>query len=302
MESQNSTINIQSRSEIATTTIVDENLELSYDQAVKLTESIRNTSKVLWVLISRAHLGKAWLALGYPSWESYVTEEFDISRSRSYQLLNQARVIKEIESVLPEGTHINISEAEARDLRVVLDEVIPQIQIGTAGLAPTEASLEAKKILESNRVKVQESGLTYSQIDEEDDSHLDYKSTAYKDFDFDDESDGPKPVLPDLPTRTPILEAYEPTEMPSSPPKIALSPETLATIRQNVNAMHDLYSSISALSGLPVENFEKLIEMIPPEKRETINKNIQQANDNLAAFTALWVAHTQQAEEEDENE
>lgn len=301
METQSNIMDVQASTSINASIVVEENLELSFEQAVKLTESIRNTSKVLWVLISRAHLGKAWVALGYPSWGSYVTEEFDISRSRSYQLLNQDRVIKEIESALPEGTHINISEAEARDLRVVLDEVIPQIKSRTEGLSAQDASLEAQKILDSNRAQVQERGLTYAQIDPEDDSNLNYKSNEYKDLNFDNESDGPAPVLKDLPTRTPISEAYQPTEMPASPPKVGLSPETLATIRQNVNAMHDLYSSISALSALSVDNFEKLIEIIPPEKHDTINKNIAQANKNLAAFTALWAEKANKVEF-DENE
>ena len=39
-----------------------------------------------------AHDRRAWQALGYPTWEQYVKKEFNLSRSRSYQLLDRAKV------------------------------------------------------------------------------------------------------------------------------------------------------------------------------------------------------------------
>src|SRR5919106_4677116 len=44
-------------------------------------------------LLLEAHNRRAWQALGYKTWEEYVKTEFDLSRRRSYQLLDQARVI-----------------------------------------------------------------------------------------------------------------------------------------------------------------------------------------------------------------
>lgn len=283
--------------------ILESNSELTYEQATKLTESIRNTSKVLWVLISRAHTGKAWLALGYPSWESYVVAEFDISRSRSYQLLNQAKVIQAIESNVPEGTHIVISESEARDLRGVLDEVLPQIESQTKGLSPEEASIVASQILQNqkNTEKEAERENAYHKVDEELESNLDYKSSAFTDFNFADDSDGPAPILPDSPLRlSSILEPYEPTEVPNAVP--SMPKIDVAALRRDINTIHDIYSSLSALAEMPVENLEKIINMIPADKYATINNNIDKAVENLHTFAKLWGAKKNAQDNTDENE
>lgn len=55
--------------------------ELNVEEAKAITENIRSTGEVLYVLVSRAHAGKAHKALGYSSFENYVKEEFGMSRS-----------------------------------------------------------------------------------------------------------------------------------------------------------------------------------------------------------------------------
>jgi hypothetical protein len=67
------------------------------------------------VLLLQAHEQRAWAALGYPSWAAYIEAEFSMSRSRSYQLIHQARVIKELEAVAGVSTSVDISEAATRD-------------------------------------------------------------------------------------------------------------------------------------------------------------------------------------------
>lgn len=114
--------------------------ELTEEEATELTENIRSTGEVLYVLVSRAHAGKAHLALGYSSFEAYVKEEFGMSRSRAYQLIGQANVIKEITEAVPEGTDIAISEAAARDLKGVLDKVVPSLAERTENMSPEEAA------------------------------------------------------------------------------------------------------------------------------------------------------------------
>ena len=269
--------------------ILESNSELTYEQATKLTESIRNTSKVLWVLISRAHSGKAWIALGYTSWESYVVAEFDISRSRSYQLLNQAKVIQEIESNVPEGTHIVISESEARDLRGVLDEVLPQIKTQTEGLSPEEASIVANRILQeqNNAKKETEREIAYAKVDAETNPNFDYKSKEFTDFDFADDSDGPAAILPDSPIRPSMLEPYEPIDLPN--PAVPSMPKIdVAALRRDINAIHDIYSSLSALAEMPVDNLDKIVDMIPADKYATIDNNIEKALENISIFAKLW--------------
>lgn len=111
----------------------------SYDEAQEITERIRSTSDVLYLLISKAHAGKAWAALSYANFEEYVKAEFDISRSRAYQLINQANVVQAIEAAAPEGTQVRITEAAARDLKSVLEELAPQVREATDGRTPEES-------------------------------------------------------------------------------------------------------------------------------------------------------------------
>ena len=64
--------------------------------ARRLTDAIKGHVHNVYLLMLEAHTGKAWSALGYKTWESYVRAEFGLSRSRSYELLTQARVVQAI--------------------------------------------------------------------------------------------------------------------------------------------------------------------------------------------------------------
>jgi hypothetical protein len=74
-------------------------LDISVDEAENLTrlikgklEGILDQIYEVHQLILEAHDRKAWQALGYPTWQQYVKKEFNLSRSRSYGLLDRARV------------------------------------------------------------------------------------------------------------------------------------------------------------------------------------------------------------------
>ena len=66
--------------------------------ARQLTETIRQDAQALWSKLLQAYNGGAHLALGYSNWATYCAEEFEIGRTRSYQLLEAARVVAAIES------------------------------------------------------------------------------------------------------------------------------------------------------------------------------------------------------------
>jgi hypothetical protein len=114
---------------------------LTADEAALLTAKIKSYVGVTWVLIAEAHTRRAHKALGYATWADYVEAEFDISRSRSYQLISQARVVLEISEAV--STDVDISEAMARDLRPVLDEAVAAAVEATESL-PTDATTEDK--------------------------------------------------------------------------------------------------------------------------------------------------------------
>lgn len=76
--------------------ILDPAHVLTKDEARLLTKEINTRAIQLWLLVERAHTGRAWEALGYDSWKQYVSKELDMSESRSFQLLDQARVMREL--------------------------------------------------------------------------------------------------------------------------------------------------------------------------------------------------------------
>ena len=54
--------------------------ELTEGEARALTDQIIETTETLWGLISEAYQKRAWAALGYESWEDYVSCEFGSER------------------------------------------------------------------------------------------------------------------------------------------------------------------------------------------------------------------------------
>src|SRR5205085_3735221 len=67
---------------------------MSEAEARAATERIRTATRFVCLLLLEVHEGRGWLALGYGNWERYVQSEFGMSRSRSYELLDQARGIE----------------------------------------------------------------------------------------------------------------------------------------------------------------------------------------------------------------
>lgn len=123
------------------TTVVDMALPpLNRDEALEITEKIKGTTNLLYLLIKRAHAGKAYLALGYSSFEKYVNAEFNYSRSYAYKLLNQATVIEAIQAVVPEGTEVYVGELASRSLKHALPELVSEIEERTTDLDPNDAT------------------------------------------------------------------------------------------------------------------------------------------------------------------
>jgi hypothetical protein len=94
--------------------ISDDDLEyeMSEGKAREITDAIRAAASATYILLHQAHNGKAYKALGYDTWAEYVKHEFDISASRSYQLLDLAKAIQMIEAVTPDGTDVKLTEAQ----------------------------------------------------------------------------------------------------------------------------------------------------------------------------------------------
>lgn len=118
--------------------------ELNKTEARALTERIKAQAEHLWRLLLEAHEGKAWKALGYTRWSDYISGEFHRTRSWSYQLLDQAHVIRAIEGAAPSmSTRVDIDEKTARDIKPLLPVVVDDIKDRIArGQEPEEAVRE----------------------------------------------------------------------------------------------------------------------------------------------------------------
>lgn len=76
---------------------------------------------------------RAWVALGHPSWERYVRAELGLSRTRSYELLDHARLVRAIEAATGVPGAADIPPYAARRVKPYVDEVIARVQRRTAG-------------------------------------------------------------------------------------------------------------------------------------------------------------------------
>src|SRR5262245_51379825 len=56
--------------------------DLAADEARALTDRIKADAESLWELITQAYLGRAWIALGYQTWDAYCIREFGSARLR----------------------------------------------------------------------------------------------------------------------------------------------------------------------------------------------------------------------------
>lgn len=259
---------------------------LTTDQARQLTSTIRDAAEVLWVLIARAHAGKAWQALGYPSWERYVRDEFNMSRSRSYQLLDQARVIAAIEAAVPAGTQVHISEATARDLKDVITDAIPEIRDELEGMEPEEATARLDEILAETRDRArtpEPSTARGTDDDTVDLAQLMQEPPQPGGDDNDFEEYAPATAAEGTLVASSVTPALDPRE-PAAP---AVDPVDVAAIRRNVNAAHDLYASLSALAGLP-DDLSAVLAIIPDERHTVISEHLAAARANLDRFADLW--------------
>lgn len=120
---------------------VEVEILMSKEKATMLTEDIKSTTSALYVLLKQAHDERAWVALGYKTWAEYVETEFEFSRARSYQLINQANVIEEINEA--GGIPLYITEREARAIKKRLPEITEKIK-NEVSEDDSDAEVEAK--------------------------------------------------------------------------------------------------------------------------------------------------------------
>lgn len=248
--------------------------EMSEEKAREITDAIRAAATATYVLLAQAHAGKAYKALGYDTWADYVRTEFSLSASRSYQLLDLSKVVNEIEEVVPEGTVIKLTEAQARDIKRELPKITEQIKEATADLDPEEASEAVDRIIEDIREQkklddaaVQEREKRLEEAEQEGyhrgleaaaDAMLEADSERRGDYDGDGnyESRGDEPDDIDV-----------------------LSPQDKV----------DLYNFLNVLTGLTsMPDADEFVKIIPGGREEEITNQLNQAVAWLNRFSTMW--------------
>jgi hypothetical protein len=128
--------------------------ELDELRARDLTDAIRQAADDLWALLLEAHECRAWVALGYRTWEEYTATEFGMSRGHAYRLLDHGRVLREIEAVSGVSPSGDISEAATRDLKPHLEVVKDAIRQAVENVPEEDLAEIVAGVLDQERQRI----------------------------------------------------------------------------------------------------------------------------------------------------
>lgn len=107
-------------------------------EAESITTKINESAGALCDLLAEAHDREAWRALGFDTWASYATERLQVSRQRSYQLIDQSRAKATLSAAV--STMVDISERAAREIKPKLKKVAKDAKRRVAkGVSPKAA-------------------------------------------------------------------------------------------------------------------------------------------------------------------
>lgn len=254
-----------------------ENYEMNERQAKEITEAIRSAATATFILVAEAHKHKAWKALGYDTWAAYVKEEFDITASRSYQLLDLSKAVEMIEEATPEGTQIKLTEAQARDIKRELPKITEQIREETSGMSPEDAAARAAELIEESREEIK------AQKEEE---------KAIKEKAAREEEDELEERQAELESQADaLLEADRPdgiTDMADDGfLEVDLEGDGDSSLSQE-DSMHlyNFFNGLSSIVSLPEP--DEFINIIPESRAEEINTQLIEVASWLNRLQTLW--------------
>lgn len=238
--------------------------ELDEDSAREITERIKTTSNVLYLLVKRAHAGKAYKALGYSSFESYVKEEFSFSKVYAYRLLNQANFIEAIEAKVPEGTEIRISEPVSTKLKKVLPELLEEIEEKVQDLDEDD---DAGAIIEDILRERREQNEANNFLNDEDEDELDQPAyTGTGGGEWQDDSDEEADIVFDGEDAD-----YEEDALDNS-----------NDVRRKFDKIYNLYSGLKNINA--VGDGEELVPFLPRERWDEFKELLNVVHPWLGDF------------------
>jgi hypothetical protein len=129
--------------------------DLTEDEARNLTARIRAGAATISILLLEAHERRAWSVLGFDTWAEYVRGELGMSRSRSYELLDHARVMRAIQSAAKMSGIPDISPYSAAQLKHRLPEVTQGISSKSSGVSDDDKQQLISEIVDKALYHVQ---------------------------------------------------------------------------------------------------------------------------------------------------
>jgi hypothetical protein len=134
--------------------IVENVAMLDAGDARALTDRIKAATQQVCMLLLEAHERRAWSVLGYRTWEQYVRQEFGLSRSRSYELLNQGSVIRAIAAAAGGSGIPDISAYAAGQIKPYLPEIVETVRAQIAGATSEDAVQIIADIIRERRARI----------------------------------------------------------------------------------------------------------------------------------------------------
>lgn len=251
--------------------------EMNERQATEITESIRSAATATFILLAEAHKHKAWKALGYTRWEDYVRAEFDMSTSRSYQLLDLSKAVALIEEATPEGTEIKLTEAQARDIKRELPKITEQIREETKEMSPEEAAARAAELIEEQRAEI-------AQQKKDDEKVLKDKAKKQSEEDEDAYHEALEQQADAL------LEADSPDFMSDNADdgfiEVDVDGDNSSMSPEDSMNLYNFFNMLSNISSLPEP--DEFINIIPDARADEINTQLLEATAWLNRLQTLW--------------
>lgn len=255
------------------TLILDDIDEMTEDEATEITTAIRSTITATYVLLHRAHEGKAYKALGYDTWKDYISEEFDFSVQRSYQLLDLAKTVEIIESVSPEGTDISLTEAQARDIKRELPKITERVQEETADKDPAEAGDIVDTIVEDARQQQKDD----EKVMAEDDAKREQREQDEENSRLESQADA---------LLEPEADANLSDDASGDYADFSVEGDGSEMSKRDTMALYNFFNILTGFESLPEPH--EMLKLIPQEREDQVEAALLEITGWFNSFHTLW--------------
>lgn len=261
--------------------------ELTADDGAKLTKAISATSEALWKLLYIAHSTEVYKKQGFKTWKDYIDKNFSISRSAANALVTQGAVIEGITQAAPEGVDIHITQAQARDLKKVIEEVATVVAERTAGKSPEEAEEIIRETVDEKLEEISAQKEAEKAKKAEEQKKLETEQQMYE--------DAATEIIRQAEAEHGMY-TVEGMEEPSGEPEYEYSLDeeddyALEEVTERkATTLRNLYTTLSKASTLP--DAEEALEVIPQERINKTHAELseleQKVHDILVAIESRY--------------